>query len=231
VVERYSLGVQASQIASYFGVDPYGFEKPRYNAAPSQLLPVITMGSKGLSHFYWGTMPQWSKNKSISEKIINLRSELIADRPTMRKSLAKYRCLVPADGFYGWKKVGKKTSIPYRFQLMDKSLFGMAGTWEEFDDETGEVHHTFSLITLPAQPPVDAVCERMPVILTKEGGQRWLAESTSMDEIFNLLQPNPDLKLDGYTVSPRINQIGFDEASLTFPTPPTDQFGNLTLFS
>lgn len=231
MVERYSIGVPASRIESYFGVEPYGFEKPRYNAAPSQLLPVITTGSKGLSHFYWGTMPQWAKNKSISEKIINVRAEQIAERPTLRKSLEKYRCLVPADGFYGWKKVGKKTSIPYRFQLPDKGIFGIAGFWEEFDDESGEVHHTFSIITTPATGIVATVCERMPLILSKEAGQLWIKENQSEPDLLTLLTTAPGQSLDGYTISPRISQVDFDEPSLLHPTPPTDQFGNLTLFN
>jgi putative SOS response-associated peptidase YedK len=230
MIERYSVGVSAKQIGDYFEVDPYGFEGPRYNAAPSQLLPVITMGSAGLSHFYWGTMPEWAKNKSISEKIINVRAELIADRPTIRKTLKKSRCLVPADGFYSWKKVGKKISIPYRFQMADKSLFGMAGLWEEFDDENGDVFHTFTLITQPANDSVSMVNERMPVILSKADGKKWLSDKMEEDPLLFIGVP-VTARMENYTISPRINSISTDEASLIQPTPPADQFGNLTLFN
>jgi putative SOS response-associated peptidase YedK len=231
MIERYSLGVPASQIGDFFEIEPYGFDKPRFNAAPAQLLPVITAGSQGLSHFYWGTMPQWSKNKSISEKIINVHGEQIAERPTLKKSLKKYRCMVPADGFYVWKRVGKKTNIPYRVRLADKSLFGMAGFWEEFDDETGEVHHTFTIITIPSSGSLGELCERMPLIFNKADGKTWLSNGSEEADLLTLISSPPELVFDCYTISPRINSADIDEATLTQPTPPADQFGNLTLFN
>lgn len=230
MIERYSLGVSARQIGDFFEVEPYGFDRPRFNAAPAQLLPIITVGSAGLSHFYWGTMPQWARNKSLSEKVINVRAELISERPTLRKSLKKNRCLIPADGFYAWKKVGKKTTIPYRFQLPDRSLFGMAGFWEEFDDETGEIFHTFTLITQPANEAVASVSERMPFVLTKAEGKIWLSEPNEETLLQPAIRPN-QVKMENYTISPRINSPLVDEASLIQPAPPADQFGNLTLFS
>jgi putative SOS response-associated peptidase YedK len=231
MVERYSVGVSAQQLADFFGVDPYGFEQPRYNAAPAHLLPVITTGSAGLSHFYWGTMPQWAKNKSISEKIINVRGEQIPERPTLKKSLAKLRCLVPADGFYAWKKIGKKTNIPYRLRLPDHSLFGMAAFWEEFEDEAGEQFHTFSIITTPANESVALIADRMPVMLGKAEGKKWLDANSDEAALLALLTPHPAWKMEHYTVSPRINNPEVDDVNLTKPAPPADQFGNLTLFS
>src|SRR5689334_11685018 len=135
MIERYSLTASPEQVGAFFNVDPHGLEKALYNAAPAQLLPVITMNSSGLSHFYWGTAPQWAKDKSIGEKIINIREELISERPAIKKKIARHRCAVPADGFYAWKKLGKKTSVPHRFELQNKGLFSMAGLWEEYDDE------------------------------------------------------------------------------------------------
>lgn len=231
MIERYSLAVTPSQVADYFGVEPYGFEHPRYNVAPSQLLPVITVGSQGLSHFYWGTMPQWSKNKSISEKIINVHAEQVAERPTLRKALKKYRCIVPADGFYVWKKVGKKTTIPYRVRMVDKSVFGMAGFWEEFDDETGDVHHTFTLITEVSRGLVASLHDRMPLIMSKEDCKKWTTVDAKEEELLALITSAKEFPLDCYTISPRINTPEKDEASLIQPTPPADQFGNLTLFN
>ena len=228
--DRYSIASSPSALAAAFSIDPHGFEKPRYNAAPAQLLPVITTGSAGLSHFYWGTAPEWAKNKSIGEKIINLRVEQIAERPAVKKQIRKYRCIVPADGFYGWKKVGKKTSIPHRFEPIPKALFPMAGVWEEYDDENGNMIHTFMIITVPANESVMGITERMPAILTAEESKRWLAELTSDEQLMECLHPFNG-KLESYPVSPRINDITVDNATLIQPTPPQDQFGNLTLFN
>jgi putative SOS response-associated peptidase YedK len=129
-----------------------GIYTTRYNAAPTQLLPVITHESpEGFSFFYWGSAPQWAKNKTLAERIINTRAELIQDKPVFKKSLMRSRCIIPADGFYAWKKVGKKTSIPWRFVLKSKKIASFAGIWEEYDDSEGQAYHTFTLITVGSQ--------------------------------------------------------------------------------
>lgn len=228
--DRYSLTATASQLETAFSVDPHGFDKPRYNAAPAQLLPVITMGSPGLSHFYWGMAPELSKNKPIGEKIINLRAEQIEERASVKKQIRKQRCIIPGDGFYGWKKVGKKTAIPHRFELKSKGLFPMAGIWEEYDDENGTMVHTFMVITVAANESVAGVTDRMPAILTKEETKIWLAELSSDEQLLKCLH-SFEGTLESYPVSPRINDVRVDDATLIRPTPPQDQFGNLTLFN
>lgn len=228
--DRYSLAATAEEIQAFFSVDPHGFDKPRYNAAPAQLLPVITMGSPGLSHFYWGTAPEWSKNKAIAEKIINIRVEQIVERPAIRKQIKKHRCLVPADGFYGWRKVGKKTSIPYRFELKPRVLFAMAGTWEEYDDEEGNMIHTFTIVTVPSGGSVATICERMPAILTTEESLVWMNADATEDELLSCLHAYEG-HLENFSVSPRINDVTADDALMIRPAPPADQHGNLTLFN
>src|SRR5687767_9101829 len=148
MIDPYTITATPEVIADRFSVEVPDFYKAKYNVAPTQLLPVITSSSpQGLSTFYWGTSPEWSKNKSLGEKIINIRAESILEKPMLKKGMMKQRCLVPADGFYGWKKVGKKTSIPYRIVTNDQELFSFAGIWEEFDDSEGNERHTFSIIT------------------------------------------------------------------------------------
>jgi putative SOS response-associated peptidase YedK len=231
VSSRYSICANAEQIASRYSVDvPTAFH-PQYNAAPSQLLPVITnTGPQGVSFFYWGLAPGWAGNKPISEKVIHVQAEAIPEKPVYRKMLAERRCLIPADGFYEWKKVGKKTAIPYRFTLQSKGLFSIAGLWEEYEDEQGEEFHTFSMITCAANDLVSLAHERMPVIFAKEKEQLWLSPSLSAPELLSLLKPYEAARMDAYTVSPRINLPNANDPSLILPTPPADQFGNLTLF-
>jgi putative SOS response-associated peptidase YedK len=113
MIERYSITTSAKDIRERFSVDVPDYYKPHYNAAPTQLLPVITTGSKGISLFYWGLPPDWAKNKSVSEKVINLKAESLREKPSLRKAMLKKRCIIPADGFYAWKKIGKKTMVPY----------------------------------------------------------------------------------------------------------------------
>jgi putative SOS response-associated peptidase YedK len=230
MIDRYSLGITAAQLQLHFGVDAHGFERPRYNAAPTQLLPVITSDSPGgLSHFYWGEAPRWAKNKSLSEKLINVATDQLTERASSKKKLLRTRCAVPADGFYVWKKVGKKITIPYRITLADQSPFCMAGLWEEYEDEQGETQHTFSIITTSAPPALHEVADRIPVVLLATARIDWLNKKHEEAELLACLKT--DSVFTFYPVSPRIQDTSLDQQSLTLPTPPADQFGNLTLFN
>lgn len=230
MIERYTLTANREQLQQRFGVEVHESYKPNFNAAPTHLLPVILLGSQGVSFFYWGIPPEWAKNKNVSEKLINIRAESFTERPAMRKVLKRYRCIIPADGFYGWKKVGKKTMIPHRFTTTDQSLFSIAGIWEEFEDNEGQTNHTFMLITVGANELVSVITERMPAILDKNQEAIWLKEESSEDELMKVLNSYAKEKMSLYTVSPRINDTNINVPSLIIATPPADQFGNLTLF-
>lgn len=231
MIERYSITASAEKIEKRFGTDVLDTYWPNFNAAPTQLLPVITTASpQGISTFYWGTSPEWSKNKALSEKIVNIHAESIPEKPMLKKGLMKNRCLVPADGFYAWKKVGKKTSIPYRLVANDQELFSFAGIWEEFEDTDGNEFHTFSIITVESAGIVATIHERMPVIFTREQEEIWMDKHSTESDLISLLLPYPGEKINHYPVSPRINNANTNVPSLIVPTPPADQFGNLTLF-
>src|SRR3982751_3893511 len=110
MIERYSITASADLLHKRFGVDVPDFYKPSFNASPTHLLPVITHESPlGISLFYWGEIPKWAKNKTPGEKIINARIESLTEKTALKKAMMRTRCIIPADGFYAWKKVGKKT--------------------------------------------------------------------------------------------------------------------------
>ncbi|MFZ1809519.1 MAG: SOS response-associated peptidase [Cyclobacteriaceae bacterium] len=229
--DRYSIAATADQLTDHFSVDVPSHYKKYYNAGPTHLLPVITHdNSEGISFFYWGAIPQWIKNKNISEKLINIRAETIEDKPALRKKLMRFRCIIPIDGFYSWKKISKKSAVPYRFFQKKKELLAMAGLWEEFEDEQEETHHTFSVITIPSNKQVLSVNERMPLLLNKETWNTWLNKDATENDLLGLLSVKNSIELDSYTVSPRIGLLSANESTLFFPTAPADQFGNLTLF-
>ena len=231
MIDRYSITASASTLSDRFGVDVPEFYKPRYNATTTQLLPVIThTAPQGISNFYWGTSPAWAKNKTLSEKIVNVRTETILEKASQQKSLIKNRCIVPADGFYGWKRAGKKSFIPFRFVAQDSGLFSFAGIWDEYEDTEGNQFHTFSVITVQANSLVATVQERMPVILDPKEEAVWLSKDSTEADLLGLLKPLEAEYLNHYPVSPRISDNATDVPSLIIPTPPSDQFGNLTLF-
>lgn len=229
--DRYSLTASAGKVAERFSVEISAAYKPRFNAAPSQLLPVITSsGRQGLSWFYWGRPPQFARNKNLGEKIINLSIETLQEKPVLKKALIRHRCIIPADGLYGWKKIGKKTAIPHRFTVTDQELFSFAGLWEEFEDEDGTPLHTFTIITIESNALMSPVTERMPVIFNKEQEDRWLSNEVSESELIKMLASYPDSKMSVYTISPDISNPKNDYPSIIIPTPASDQHGNLTLF-
>lgn len=231
MVDRYSLTISAAALAERFSVELPEAYKPRFNAAPTQLLPVITRtGSSGISWFYWGRPPHFAKSKNLAEKIINLSAETLLERPVLKKMLMQNRCIIPADGFYTWKKVGKKTAIPHRVTEASHKPFSFAGLWEEFEDEDGSMVHTFTVITVQSNDLILPFHEKMPVIFDKVQEQIWLNADSREIELTNILKPYPSGKLGIYTVSSLINNPDKDHPSLILPAPAGDQHGNLTLF-
>jgi len=231
MIDRYSLAASAADVSAALEVDPFGFERPVFNAFPASLLPVVMQNSKGLSHFFWGVEPQWAKNKPISEKLINVRAETVLERASTRKALMRARCAVPADGFYVWKRISKKSLVPHRVILKSKKVFALAGLWEEYENETGAAFHTFTLLTCPANATVFSLHDRMPVLLNPTQRAIWLHPDSSEQHLLDVLRPYPSAEMDSYPVSPRIQLNRPHDSTLINPEHPTDQFGNLTLFS
>lgn len=229
--ERYTLGKSKQELEDRFQAEMLEDFQPRYNIAPTQLLPIVTMDSpKGFSHFYWGVTPDFAKNKPVSPKFIHVKSETITEKATYKTSFQKRRCLIPADGYYEWKKVGKKTKIPFRFTLHDEGLFSFAGIWEEYENEKGNINHTFLILTVAANSLVSEISDRMPVILHKEQEKLWMDKFAQTSDLMQLCQSFPAEQMHSYPVSPMVNQIHVDSEYIIRKTSPMDQFGNYTLF-
>lgn len=228
---RYSLSKSKIELEERFQAEMLPDFKPRYNIAPTQLVPVITSQSpKGFSFFYWGITPDFGKNKPVAQKLINARAESVNDKVSFKSSFEKRRCLIPADGFYEWKKLGKKTKIPYRFTLREDELFAFAGIWEEYETVSGEIQHTFLILTTSPNEIVSEIHDRMPVVLNRQMEKKWLDNYTPESELLSMLQPYPSDQMLSYTVSPLVNSVENDVPSIIRKTSPADQHGNYTLF-
>ena len=126
--ERYTLTTAPEQLGIRFKADLHNAYQPSYNAGPAQLHPVITaLSPEGFSFFYFGTIPGWAGNKSISTRLLEVNAKDLMHKPSLKKLLQTQRCLIPADGFFIWKKVGKKSRVPYRFVMKDRGVFAIAG--------------------------------------------------------------------------------------------------------
>ena len=228
---RYSLSKSKIELEERFQAEMLVDFKQRFNIAPTQLVPVITSDSpKGFSFFYWGITPDFGQNKPVAQKLINARSETITEKISFKGSFQRRRCLIPADGFFEWKKLGKKTKIPYRFTLREDEIFSFAGIWEEYETVSGESQHTFLILTTTPNEVVEEVHDRMPVILKRDQEKKWLDKYSSEEELAKMLLPFPAELMQSYTVSPLVNSVQNDSPGILRRTSPIDQFGNYTLF-
>lgn len=228
---RYTVTANQNKIAKRFKVSVPDAYEPRYNAAPTQALPVITNTLPDeVQMFHWGLIPKWAKNRSISQKLINARAETLNEKASFKQSLQTRRCIIPADGFYEWKQVGKKQKTPYRMALASGEPFAFAGLWEAFEDE-GNTMSTFTIITTEPNPMVADIHDRMPVILKPDDEALWLGDKLSTEELVKLLGPYDESAMTRYTVSIRVNKPDYDSPDLIQAAPASDQFGNYTLFN
>jgi len=228
---RYSLSKSRIELEERFQAEMLADFKPRFNIAPTQLVPVITSDSpKGFSFFYWGVTPDFGHNKPVAQKLINAKAETIHEKLSTKGSFQKRRCLIPADGFFEWKKLGKKTKIPYRFTLREDDLFAFAGIWEEYETVSGETQHTFLILTTSANEVTEEVHDSMPVILSREDEKKWLDKYTSESDLLKILKPYPAEMMMSYSVSSLVNSVQNDSPGIIRKISPMDQFGNYTLF-
>lgn len=205
---RYTLALPAVQIQNRFHaqVDPDAYA-PVYNAAPGMFLPVITNEQPDSVNLYrWGLVPFWAKDVRIGYKMINARSETLGEKPAFRQPLKQHRCLVPADGFYEWKQVDKKTKIPHRFMLRDGGLFAMAGLWSIWRDAEERPMYTFSIITVGANPLVAPLHDRMPAMLPLEQERLWLDTQLPLVDSLALLRPYSENEMKAYRVDEAVNK-------------------------
>lgn len=179
---------------------------PRYNIAPSQLSLVIVHeeGKNKLKMFKWGLVPSWSKDTKIGYKMINARAETISEKNSYKRPFKSQRCLVIADGFYEWKRPDKKTKIPYRFVMKDRSLLTFAGLWEVWKKEATPLY-TFTIITTSENDLMRPIHDCMPVILPKDNREIWLNPESNEAELKELLVPYDSSKMDYYKVSNVVN--------------------------
>lgn len=181
-------------------------KEAHYNAAPSQTLPVITNDKPDSVQFFsWGLQPSWAKDAKAVKRSINARAETLAEKPFFRTLLKSKRCLVPADSFFEWQ-VTPHGKVPYRLLLKSEDSFSFAGLWDEWlDESTGEILHTYTIITTASNDLVKPIHDRMPVMLSPEEEELWLDEHESQEELLSLLHPFDANKMKAYPVSPLVN--------------------------
>ncbi len=209
---RYSIAIEPEEIQERFHatfVEPF---LPRYNAAPSQRLPVIVNDDP--AHIVlatWGVAPAWMTRPG---GLINVRAETLRDRATFRDDLLHRRCLVIADGFYEWKAT-PSGKTPYRIHLKKNNPFAFAGIWQpEGKEGPGE---RFAIVTTAANELMRPIHSRMPVIFMPEESGTWLANNATLPTLLETLKTQEAMDYKGmetYEVSRRVNTAATDTPDL-----------------
>ncbi|MBI4282173.1 MAG: SOS response-associated peptidase [Chloroflexi bacterium] len=205
---RYSLATDIEGLADRFDFRATGLTyQVRFNIAPTQqVLTVTADGSENQAQMMkWGLIPFWAKDPSIGNRMINARAETLTERSVFRKAFQKRRCLVIADSFYEWMKVGK-SKVPMRIILKSGEPFGFAGLWETWKSPDGEPVQSCTIITTTPNKVMEQIHNRMPVILPREAEGIWLSpEQTSQTALRDLLVPYAAGDMEAYPVSALVN--------------------------
>jgi len=208
VCGRYVLAQDYEELKKRFGLEQSDFSvKPSYNIAPGQANPVITNGAgRNIKAMKWGLIPHWAKDPKIAYKMINARSETVAEKPSYRDSFKNKRCLIPASGFYEWQKTvnDPKKKTPIHIRLENSELFAFAGLWSSWRNGEDELL-TYTIITTEANNFLTIYHDRMPVILNQSDESKWLNYQTPSDELQSLLVPCAEDRLEAYEVSKLVN--------------------------
>jgi putative SOS response-associated peptidase YedK len=200
-----------------------------YNGAPGQDYLIARVHPETqdvtLDLIRWGLLPSWAKDRKMAWKMINARAETVSTAPAFKKAFEKRRCLLPVDGFFEWKKVGKEKR-PYMIAMADRAPFTLAGLWENWKDpESGEWVRTFTIITTNANDMVAGLHDRMPVVIGPEDRERWLKGPDHK----NLLKSYPSERMTMWPVSPKLNSPKNDSPDLLEPIqePPSPGEGGV----
>ncbi len=216
---RYSL-IFIDDLGKRFRIfDPTLGIRSHFNVAPSQMMPVIVhqQGKAGMVMMQWGLIPRMTRDPKISVHPINAKGETLTEKPMFSNLLQSHRCLVPASGFYEWKKEGTR-KIPFYIHLKDAPLFAIAGLYDVWYDANTTAHPTYTIVTTAANELVAQLHNRMPVILKREDEDRWLTgDIPAPDEMKKMLGPYPAGEMEAYPVSSRVNSTDADDERLIEP--------------
>lgn len=222
---RFGLDIRPNAFREHFGVADPPVLAPRYNIAPSQDAACVMVhpdsGERVVRKLRFGLIPHWARDAKIGYKLINARSETAHKKPAFCDAFAKRRLIVPATGFYEWRKDNGKR--PWFYGMEGGAPMGLAGIWDRWRDKgSGETVFSFAILTVPANDLVARAHERMPAILSPDAYSAWLRSDTNRETLGELLSPYPPEAMSAWAVSRRVNSPDNDDPSLIEPEEGTE---------
>jgi putative SOS response-associated peptidase YedK len=223
VCGRTALTASPEDLREAFGLEETPELAPHYNVPPSSTVHAVRVlksrPGRRLEALRWGLVPPWAADPKIGHKLSLARVETVVTAPAFRKAIRTRRCLVAVDGFFEWKRAGTKASRPFLVRRADGKPFALAGVWERWTSSDGEVLESCAILTQPARPPVDAVHDRMPLVLEPAAWTDWLdprvVDPHAVEALLRIREP----ELVAFAVSRRVNDPRFDEPSCLEPDP------------
>lgn len=209
---RFALKTTAQAIREQFLVEQGLHElEPHYNIAPSMGIASVRMAenkkTRVLTLMQWGLIPAWAKDPAIAHKMINARAETVAEKPSFRGPFRHHRCLIPADGFYEWKKLDGGGKQPYFVKRLDEKPFALAGLWSLWTPPDGSELESCTIITTNANELMEEIHDRMPVILKEKDFSAWLDPDNQNPKVLKeFLKPYPAEEMEAYPVSTLVNK-------------------------
>jgi putative SOS response-associated peptidase YedK len=214
-----------------FGLGEVPAVPPRYNIAPTQEVLAVRRdraGRRQARPLRWGLVPSWAADPAVGNRLINARAESVATRAAFREPFQKRRCLVPAQGFYEWKKFGRARE-PWLVRLKGGRTFAFGGVWDRWTGAQGTIE-SCALITTAANALVAPIHGRMPVLIDRPAYEVWLDPDATEDDLRPLLAPFPAEAMEAFPVSPRVNRADVDDPDLGRPVTPEPDPGQMRLF-
>lgn len=242
---RFSLGFPVPVVAEEFEVEQADCTlEPSYNIAPTQLVAAVMQrdgaqagaegagetlagdgsgpGKRVLTTLRWGLVPSWARDPAIGSKLINARAETAAEKPSFRSAFRSRRCLLPASGFYEWRK-GPMGKQPHHIGMVGKGIFGLAGLHESWRGPEGETLRTCTILTTAPNELMAPIHDRMPVIIPRAGWELWLDPAVTDPQVLRpLLTSYPAGQMEAYPVSKRVNSPANQGAGLAKPLAGLD---------
>jgi putative SOS response-associated peptidase YedK len=228
---RFSLKTTPDTLERIFGhAAPPGY-RPRYNVAPTQevLAIVASQAPERLAMLRWGLIPFWAKDPSIGNKLINARCESIQEKPAYRNAFRERRCVVLADGFYEWQRQADGKH-PMWIRPPGGEPFAIAGLWERWG-RGDEWIVSCTILTTGANPFMQPIHDRMPVILGEVARRAWLSEGAEETDLFGLLAEAQDVELRSHEVSTLVNNPANDLPECVDPVEPEPEPLMLGIFN
>ncbi|WEK52424.1 MAG: SOS response-associated peptidase [Candidatus Kaistia colombiensis] len=220
---RYALAVQPEDVEAEFSMIRIEWFPPRYNIAPTQPILIVRAerGERRPALVRWGLIPSWTKDLAAMPLLFNARSESAADKPAFRGAYRHRRCLIPATGFYEWRKDANGKKQPFYLQPASGGVIAFAGLWDEWADDKGNVIDTATILTTATNRELTPIHERMPVVVPHAQYDLWLGLDADRGAgAGQVLVPPPDGTFEAIPIGAGVNSFRNDDPAIQVRVVP-----------